>query len=159
MRETLAILIILISLVGGSAAARQESAQDPLALFSAYQSGYLQVVAHSCFQLYSSTGIIATDFADGYINGETALYALEHNLLLHSVCVTTLIEIKTLTPEEDTVAHAEFDRLGTILDAQGDLLSAIEDVILTPTDENAAIVQAKREALERLLQSYTEVQN
>ncbi len=158
MRKMFVSLAVLgLLLCQAPAGARADNADDALELFAAYQVGYLQVVAHSCFQLYSSTGIIATDFAEGHINADTALYALEHNLLMHSVCVTTLIEIKSLTPEADAVAHAEFDRLGSILDAEGQLLSDLEDVILHPNDENTARVESSRAALELLLDEYTTI--
>jgi len=127
---------------------------DMIALAEAYQTGYLQVVAISCFQLYSSSGIIATDFAKGNIDAATALDALDQNSLLHSVCYTTLTTIQELTPAADSIALAEIARLLGLLTAEDELLSSLADVITDPTDEQAAAVEAARAKVEQTLDSY-----
>jgi hypothetical protein len=137
-------------------AADEQTPQPPdmIALAEAYQTGYLQVVAISCFQLYSSSGIIATDFAKGNIDAATALNALDQNSLLHSVCYTTLTAIQELTPPADSLAQAEIARLLGLLTAEDELLSGLADVITDPTNENAAAVETARAAVEQSLDSY-----
>jgi hypothetical protein len=144
---------------GGDAAGSTADDKTPLppdmiALAEAYQTGYLQVVAISCFQLYSSTGIIATDFAQGNIQAGTALDALDQNSLLHSACYTTLTAIQQLTPAADTIALAEIGRLLGLLEAEDELLSGLADVIADPTEEHAEAVEAARAKVEQTLDSY-----
>ena len=138
------------------AAGEEQTAQPPdmIALAEAYQTGYLQVVAVSCFQLYSSSGIIAADFAKGNIDAVTALDALDQNSLLHSVCYTTLTAIQQLTPPADSIALAEIARLLELLTAEDELLSALADVVTDPTEEKAAAVETARAKVEQTLDSY-----
>ena len=130
------------------------SPQNALELAAAYQSGYLQVVAVSCFQLYSSTGIIQTDLESGIISPATALTALEHNSLLHSVCMTTLSDIRELTPVTDTVGITELDRLLALLTAEGDLLRALQDFCLSQTEATYTAVCRAQEQVEEALTEY-----
>ena len=148
------VAIALLASSPGHVLAQDEVKGDPFALFEAYQVGYLQVVAISCFQLYSSAGIIATDLSDGHIDGVTALYALEQNRLLLSACMTTLDSIASLTPVTDEAATAELLRLSGLLSAIGELYSALDDVCLEPTETNAANVEAERVEVEALFDEY-----
>lgn len=153
---------LVAALSAPSAARAQESLKPPeqqlsvlLELASTYQSSYLQVVAVSCFQLYSSTGIIATDFSHGYLAATTALDALEKNTLLLSVCLTTLTDLREITPADDTPALAEIDRLLGILNAENELVNALTEVCLNPSDTNSALVETTRGRVEAALDSYT----
>jgi hypothetical protein len=156
-----AVLCFLLIQVSQAAAQDDESLlppEDKLAVFlelaEAYQVGYMQVVACCCYQLYVSTGIIATDFANGYIDGETALAAIDENSLLHSVCHATLIDIQSLTPADDVIAQRELGRLLTVLTSEQQLLEAIRAVMETPTDENAAAVESARKRVEQVIDEY-----
>ena len=158
MRPSLAVLISLcIAAPAGPAISQGELAEagdDPLDLIEAYQSGYFQVVAVSCFQLYASTGIIDSNYNGGFIDGETALLALEQNSLLHSVCVTTLARIEELTPADDELAQDEIGRLLAVLGAEGELIRALRDAFTEPSEENDARVEAALSAVEEALESY-----
>lgn len=129
--------------------------EELLTLAQAYQSNYLELVAICCYQLYASTGIIATDYSNGFINGETALFALDANRLLQSSCLTTLTEIVELTPLDDEVLHAEAGRLLAIIGAEGELLNALREVCLDPSEENTTVAEDARRQVERLLDEYT----
>lgn len=136
-------------------AARQQF-DAMLALFDAYQGGYLQVVAVSCFQLYYSTGIIATDFSQGHIDAGTATFALEKNALLHSACLTTVKDIFDKTPADDTLARLELKRLWDILLAEDALLRALGDALGKPGAETQAAVDNARQAVSDLLEAYND---
>ena len=126
-----------------------------VALFEAYQSGYLQLVAISCFQLYSSTGVVSADFVNGVVDGERAMQMLEHNLLLHSACQTTLADITARTPANDKTALAELGRLKKILDAEGTLFNALSDFFAGPTQETSDAAKQALAAVEAELDDYT----
>lgn len=126
-----------------------------LDLFAAYQGGYMQVVAVACFQLYYSTGIIATDFAKNHIDADTATFALQKNSLLHSVCITTIKDIFDKTPADDTVARTELKRLWDILISEDALLNALADALASQAGDGQAKVEAARHDVEKLLDQYT----
>jgi len=126
-----------------------------LTLAQAYQSNYLELVAICGFQLYASTGVVATDYANGYIDAETALSALDGNRLLQSCCFSTLTEIVALTPVDDELLHAEAGRLLAIIKAEGDLLNALREVCLAPSDSTEAQTEEARRQVEMLLDEYT----
>jgi hypothetical protein len=130
------------------------SIDEALNLISAYQAGYFQVVAVSCFQLYSSTGIIQTDMLNGVIGPSTALTALQHNSLLQSVCLTTLTDIRGLTPAVDKEGLAELDRLTNIITAEGELLRALQDYCQAPGDTALAAVGTAQQQVEAALTAY-----
>jgi hypothetical protein len=132
----------------------QISAGQFLLLAETYQSSYFQVVAIACFQLYSSTGIIATDFDNGFIDAQTALNALDQSTLLHSVCSTTLLDIGELTPEGDRSAHEQIEGLLAVLSAEGLLISSLGDHIAAPGEENARLVSEAQLLLEQELERY-----
>ena len=125
-------------------------------LARAYQTGYLEVVALSCFQIYASTGVIATDFSNGFISPDTALNALDKNRLLHSSCYTSLQTIIELTPPGDELTNSELNRLMSLIVAEDVLLTAVAEVFSEPTDANAAAVETARAQVEELLDSYTQ---
>ncbi len=116
----------------------------------------MQVVAVACYQLYYSTGIIATDFSAGHIDAETAAFALQKNSLLHSVCVTTLKDIFDKTPADDTLARQELKRLWDILITEDALLRALSDALGQPSDEAQAAVDTARQAAADALAAYTQ---
>jgi hypothetical protein len=132
-----------------------QPASDPLALFEAYQGGYLQVVAVACFQLYYSAGIIATDFTKNHIDADTATFALQKNSLLQSVCITTIKDIFDKTPADDTVARAEIKRLWDILISEDALLRALADALASNSADSQAKVETARQGVEKLLDQYT----
>lgn len=138
----------------GQNAAGEIGPEQFLALAEAYQSGLLQVAAVACLQLYSSSGIIATDFARGNIDAPTALYALDQNSLLHSACYTALAEVQALTPASDEVALYELGRLLGLLTTEEALLSALADVFGEPTAEHEAAAEAARAEVEAALDVY-----
>ena len=128
---------------------------DIVALAGAYQQGYLQVVEVCCFQLYASTGVVATDFANGLIDGETALFALDQNRLLLSACISTLDHIISLTPKEDEAAHEVLGSLNALLLKENQLLTALTDVVAEPSEERSQQAEAARLAVEQALDAYT----
>jgi hypothetical protein len=157
-----ALAMVILLVICAPLARAQESLTPPeqqwdelLALAEAYQSNYLELVAICCYQLYASTGIIATDYANGYIDAEAALSALDGNSLLHSSCMSTLTEIIELTPEDDEALHAEAGRLLAIIEAEGALLSALREVCVNPDDTNVALTESARQEVEQLLNEYT----
>jgi len=133
-----------------------------LALAAAYQSGYLEVVSASCYQLYSSMGIVATDLSQGHINGETAVSALDKSALLLSACATSLDDVRNLTPQDDTRGQEILGRLDSLLTSLGDLHEALEDAATTPTgdkkalDAASAAVNAARTKVEAALDAYAQ---
>ena len=162
----LAGLLALGLLLALAPAAAQEDLTPPeqqleelLHLAAAYQSSYFDLVAMSCFQLYSSTGIIATDYARGYIGADTALDALDHNMLLLTACLTTLEQIRELTPADDGVVLAEIARLDGILLAEHELLTAVNEVCTNPSDRTEAEVESCRQRVEAALDEYVTVDN
>lgn len=141
-------------------AAQSQPAPPPeasaaLALFEAYQSGYLQLAALSCFQLYSSTGVIVGDFDRGSIDRGLAMEALEHNLLLYSACQSTLEAVTACTPQQDQAALAELARLKRILDAEGVLFKVLQEYFGEQGEENTKAAEAALAALEKELDQYT----
>ena len=154
--------MVMISVMCAPQARAQESLVPPeqqwqelLTLAEAYQANYLEVVAICCYQLYATTGIVATDYANGYIDAEAALSALDGNSLLQSSCQSTLSEIIELTPDDDEVLHAEAGRLLAIIEAEGRLLNTLRDVCVNPDDANVALTEAARQEVEQLLNEYT----
>lgn len=155
------LLCYLLAYVSQASAQNDEPLLPPedklgmvLELAEAYQVGYMQVVACCCYQLYVSTGIIATDFSNGYIDAETAFAALDENSLLHGVCHTTLLDIQKVTPADDVITNRELGSLLTVLTAEQQLLEAIRAVMTTPTDENAAAVEYARQRAELAMDEY-----
>ncbi|MBN2082095.1 hypothetical protein JW859_07795 [bacterium] len=128
-------------------------------LASTYQSGFLEVVALSCFQIYASTGIIATDFSNGFISADTALNALDKNRLLHSSCYTSLQAVIELTPPGNELTTSELNRLMALIEAEDELLVAVATVFAEPTDANAAVVETARARVEKMLDTYTQGEN
>ena len=149
--RALCIALIVLLLLPTSAPAQD----DIVALAGAYQRGYLQVVELCCFQLYASTGVVATDFSNGVIDAETALFALDQNYLLLSACISTLDEIISLTPAEDETAHEALGRLAALLAKENQLLSALTDLAAEPSAERAQQADAARLAVEQALDAYT----
>jgi hypothetical protein len=153
------IAMIVGSLLPWLGAHAAEPAKAPgnkvVDLVQAYQSGYLEVVAISCFQLYSATGIVAVDFIGGKIDGQTAIGALEQSRLLHSACTSTLDEIIALTPEGDKVITNELGLLQRMLAAEGTLFNVLSDYYSQPTDANFDLVQKALADVEQLLEAYT----
>jgi hypothetical protein len=133
-----------------------ETPEAVIQLVEAYQGGYLEVVAVSCYQIFSSTGLIANAFADGGLEGPAALDQLSHNSLLHSACYTTLVRIQQLTPIEDSVARAEIQRLAEILELEDTMLRTLADVFSYPDDAAAAKVEKARRAVADALDTYAE---
>jgi hypothetical protein len=155
MRITLLLTLLIASVLAASPVQAQEAEPaDPLALFEAYQVGFLQVVAVSCYQVYSSVGIVATDYSNGYINEETAGFALSESALLLGACSASVLEISQLTPEGDEAALAELDRLAGLLVALNELVSELDQLLDSPDDEQAAAVEDARARVEQLLDAY-----
>jgi len=159
MRSTLLILlasVLFLATTPAPAPAQEEEQrmENILALFEAYQVGFLQVVAISCYQVYSSTGIIATDYANGYIDEDTAGFALSQNALLLSACSSNVLEVSRLTAAEDTTTHAELDRIEDLLAALNQLVTALDELLDNPEDAQAQAVEDARAEVERLLDSY-----
>ena len=148
---TLGILLLGIT----PAAAQKDNADRALELFAAYQGGYFQVVAVSCFQLYSSIGIIDSDFEVGVIDGELAQSVLERSRLLHSVCTTSLETIRTATPKDDKAAFTEIERLGNLLYRLANLFDALDEKFLNPTEESFAVAKKALAELDFAMEQYT----
>ncbi len=155
------ITLLLCMALSTALAWAQEDAPpaDPMpagiALAGAYQSGYMQVVAISCFQLYISAGIIQTDLLNGVISPAVALNNLEYCSLLQSVCATTLEEVRALTPTEDPTGLAELDRLIAMNTAEGELLRTLQDFCANADDETYTAVVNAQQAVEAALDDYT----
>jgi len=133
----------------------EQQLAELLELAQAYQSNYLELAAICCYQIYASTGIIAPDFANGYIAAETAVSALDSSQLLQSCCFTTLSEIIELTPADDELLHEEAGRLLAIITAEGELLEALREVCLEPSELNVVRTEEARRQVEMLLDEYT----
>lgn len=154
-KSILVALAILLCCVP-PAAAQRDDAERALDLFVAYQGGYFQVVAVSCFQLYSSTGIIVSDFEIGVIDGGLAQSALERSRLLLSVCTTSLENIRTATPIDDQAAQAEIGRLGHLLSKLVIMFDALDDKFIYPSDENSALADKALAELDYAMEQYTD---
>lgn len=149
IRFTVAALILLSACAAGQPVLADSGADSAgeeraLRLAAAYQSGYLNVTATACFQLYSSMGIIAGDLAAGYITGATALSALEQNGLLLSVCQSSLEEVQLLTGADDKQGTELLLRIGGMLEALGGLHSALVGAATAPRGD-----AQQRQAAER----------
>jgi hypothetical protein len=129
--------------------------QDVLALIEAYQSGYLQVVEAAAFQVYYSTGIIATDISNGFISDETALFALQRNSLLQSACVTTLAAVYERTPAEDATSRASIKRLWDLFILEDALLRTLSDSLGAPDEAAQQAVDTARAQVEQALKEYS----
>lgn len=136
--------------------AQNRDSKRALDLFAAYQGGYFQVVAVSCFQLYSSSGIITSDFEVGVIDGGLAQSALERSRLLLSVCTTSLENIRTTTPIDDQAAQAEIGRLGHLLSKLVIMFDALDDKFIYPSDENSALADKALAELDYAMEQYTD---
>lgn len=154
---TLLLSVLLLAVPGWAQedAPAEGAVPQGIALAGAYQSGYLQVVAVSCFQLYISAGIIQSDLLNGVISPAIALDSLEYNSLMQSVCATTLEEIRSLTPAEDPAGLAELDRLISINTAEGELLRALQDFCTNTSDTTYAAVVDAQHNVEAALDDYT----
>jgi hypothetical protein len=149
-----ALAAILMLAVPCTSRAADPDSERLVQLVEAYQSGYLQVTAVSCYQIFSSTGLIANAFAAGSIDGPAALQQLAENSLLHSVCYTTLLDIQNLTPVSDKTARAEIDRLARLLVLEDEVLTALSDVFAYPDDAKAAKVEQARARVAKELDAY-----
>jgi hypothetical protein len=147
-------LSILLAVVLAAPVAKAQDGEAALALFEAYQSGYLQLAAVSCFQLYAASGVVTTDFLNGFIDAGTATQALDHNRLLLSTGITTLENIRAKTPEEDLAAHAEFGRLSAMFAALQRYMDAVEDFVMDPTEPSADAADAAQAALDRAMEEF-----
>jgi hypothetical protein len=132
---------------------------DPFTLARAYQNGYLELAGAACYQLYTSLGIIATDYAQGHINSATAVSALDKNALLLGACSTSLEEISGLTPADDTQAQEILGRLTGLVTALGGLHDALEEAAIVSgrdkkAQEAAAAVNTARAQVETALEAY-----
>ena len=125
-------------------------------LAEAYQSGYLQLLAASALQVYSTAGIVATEFSAGKRSGLDAADALADTTLLHSVAYSTLLEVQKSTPKDDAKAAGHIGKLAAVLVAEQQLLGALQDVFSNPTDKNAQRVQTARESVSKLLDKLAE---
>jgi hypothetical protein len=125
-------------------------------LAQAYQGGYLQLLAASALQVYSTTGILATEFSEGKRTGVDAADALADTTLLHGVAYSSLLEVQKATPKEDAKATAQIGRLAAALVAEQKLLGALQDVFSNPTDKNAQRVQTAKENVGKLLDKLAE---
>jgi hypothetical protein len=152
--------LMAVSLLAGTAfavdtpAPAEAGPEQFLALAEAYQSGFLQLAALATLEIYSSAGIVATDFAAGYIDASTALTALDQISLLHSAGYYSLESVLALTPPADAVATAELTRLMELYVAEDALLSALYDVAGAPDEQRAAAAEAARARVETLLNAY-----
>ena len=158
-KTVLLALGLMLFIAQPSAAQEQvdqaQAVQGALELFAAYQSGYFQVVAVSCFQLYSTSGIIASDFEAGVVDGVLAQQALERSRLLLSVCTTSLAQIKVATPLGDTAAHDELLRLAHLLDKLVGLFDAMDNKFIYPSEENLSRADKALAELDYAMEQYT----
>jgi len=153
----LLILALAVALFAQPAAARAEVTPDQfLKLAEAYQGGYLQLLAASALQVYSTAGLVATEFSSGKRSGVDAADALADTSLLHCVAYSTLLEVQKATPKEDAKANAQVGKLAAVLVAEQQLLSALQDVFSNPTDKNARRVQTAKENVGKLLDKLAE---
>jgi hypothetical protein len=155
MRGPALFALMIALLLAGTAAMAQDGDQpDPLALCEAYQVGFLQVVAVCCYQAYSSVGIVATDYANGYIDEDTARFALSENALLLGACSAGVLEVIRLTPDEDQAALSELGRLEELLGALNQLVSELDLLLDNPDAEREQAVEDARSTVEQLLEDY-----
>jgi hypothetical protein len=129
----------------------EQEFEELLDMANAYQTGFLHVVSFSAYQLYMDTGIITSDYANGVIEREFALDALNENSVLQSICVTSLERVLDVTPERHTEAISELQLLRELHLAVGGLLETVRGAILEPDNENDANIRAARDEVEQLL--------
>ncbi len=147
---TAAIAALLLMALPTHASATISSGQF-LELADAYQNGYLQLLAASTLQIYSTAGLVGTAFRQGEMDGPGAADALSDITLLHGVCYATLLEVQKTTPHDDKVSANELGKLAAVLVEQQHLLLALQDVFSNPTDSNAERVQTAKENVSKLL--------
>src|SRR5687768_3861832 len=100
MKTVLKAAAILLTLLLARPAAAAELTPDQfLRLAEAYQGGYLQLLAASALQVYSTAGLVATDFSEGRRDGVASADTLADTQLLHSVSYATLLEVQKNTPK------------------------------------------------------------
>ena len=124
-------------------------------LADAYQLGYLKLVTVSAYSVYSTSGIVFTDFVNGVIDGGEAINAMEQIALLQSVSYTTIVEIEELTPESDTGGLDEIGRVRTLLERENGLLSALLDLFADGGEDELVLVQEQLGLVEQALDDYT----
>jgi hypothetical protein len=146
-----ATLSILICLAGRQAHAELTPAQF-VELAETYQAGYLQLLGASALQIYSTAGLIGTDFSRGLMDGPEAADALADTALLHGVSYATLLEVQQRTPKEDAAAHGEIGKLAAVLVEEQVLLLALQDVFSNPTDGNAKRVDTAKKNVGGMLE-------
>jgi hypothetical protein len=151
MRPLLICLLAIAALLRPQPGRAEMEPEQFLRLAESYQSGYLRVVAVSCYQIYSSTGVIATAFSEGHIDGPQAMEALGDNGLLHSVCYSTLLDVQQNTPEEDKASRREIAKLAELLVLEDNLLRSLSDVFSYPGAEAEKKVEAARRKVEQKL--------
>ncbi len=153
------LLILAACLLGAGwtlPARAQVTPEQFVRLAEAYQSGYLQLLTASALQVYSTAGLVATEFSAGRRSGVDAADALADTTLLHSVAYTSLLEVQKATPKEDAQSAAEIGKLAAVLVAEQQLLGALTDVFSNPTDKNAQRVQTAKENVGKLLEKLAE---
>jgi hypothetical protein len=158
MRVVVVIISFILcgSLLHTAVAAEDEPQEGRVfQLADAYQDGYLKLAAVSTFSIYSTSGIVFGDFANGVIDGSTAINALEQIALLQSVCYTSLIEVERLTPESDLVGLDELGAIRDILEKENGLLSALVDLFSNGSDADLEAVQQQLVLVEQALDVYT----
>jgi hypothetical protein len=188
MRSTLLAVklagVVVVAWLGGAASAQAaapaengkaadlaQAANDALALVESFQSGYRQVAAIATYQIYYSTGLIASDFSNGYIDSATATFALQQNSLLHSACLTTINDVLVKLdnylralidlygdPGAEAVPREkerqELQRIKDVLLKEDDLLRALSDLFGNPSAEAAATAEQARQAVSAALDEY-----
>jgi hypothetical protein len=143
-----ASLLLLAAPAAGSA---EVTPDQFVALAESYQSGYLQLLAASALQVYSTAGIVATEFSSGKRSGVDSADALADTTLLHSVAYSTLLEVQKATPKDDAKSQAQIGKLAAVLVGEQQLLGALTDVFSNPTEKNAQRVQTAKESVGKLL--------
>jgi hypothetical protein len=155
--QRLFILAAALALFAQPMPARAEVTPEQFVkLAEAYQGGYLQLLAASALQVYSTAGIVATEFSSGKRSGVDAADALADTTLLHGVAYSSLLEVQKATPKEDAKATTQIGKLAGVLVAEQQLLGALQDVFSNPTDKNAARVQTAKENVGKLLDKLAE---
>jgi len=129
----------------------QTTEDDFLKLAEAYQGGYLQLLAASAAQVYSTAGIVGTAFSKGQLDGPTAADQLSDTQVLHSVCYSTLLDIQQATPKDDAASSAQIGQLAAVFVAENQLLLALGDVFSNPSDTNAKRVETARAGVQKAL--------
>jgi hypothetical protein len=125
--------------------------EEFLKLAQSYQSGYLQLLAVSAVEVYSTSGLIGTAFSKGQMSGPEAAEALTDTRMLHSVSYSTLLDVQKNTPAEDKDAARRVGQLAAALLAEQQLLDALGDVFSNPTSGNAKRVESARSEVDRQL--------